>query len=79
MNAVRVLYFANLRELKGKSEEVVETDQGLTAEELFASLFGSQIKSTGIYRVAINKNYSPLETVLKDGDEVAFIPPVSGG
>ena len=73
---VTIYYFAYLRERRGLSKEVRALTAPLTVEELFQSVFGSEIR--GI-RFSINHEFVDRDQVLEDGDEVAFIPPVGGG
>jgi|FaiFalDrversion3_1042247.scaffolds.fasta_scaffold02782_3 molybdopterin converting factor subunit 1 len=78
----RVRLFARLRELAGVAEAEVEIGEGLTAADLFALL---QQLYPGLQRYqaplayAINARYVPPEHPVREGDEVALIPPVSGG
>ena len=71
---VRVRLFAGLREQAGWSER--EVDAG-TLGEVWAALDLSEEPSGLLY--AVNKEYAERSTELSDGDEVALIPPVSGG
>jgi molybdopterin synthase catalytic subunit len=74
---VRVRLFAMLRERAGRSSVEVELADGATAGDVWASLgIGEEPPALG---VAVNRTYADRSTVLGDGDEVAFIPPVSGG
>ena len=76
---VKVLYFANIREQVGKSEELIRFT-GKTTEDLriLLSYKYPQIKDIlKISRLAVNGEY--YEGELKEGDIVAIIPPVSGG
>ncbi len=76
---IQVKYFARLRELTGKSQEIIE-QQSMTVEELLE--WGEQ-KYPGFgsdtMHVAVNEEYALKEDVIKSGDVCAFIPPVSGG
>jgi molybdopterin synthase catalytic subunit len=74
---VRVRLFAMLRERAGRSSVDVELADGATAGDVWASLgIGEEPPALG---VAVNRAYADRSTALADGDEVAFIPPVSGG
>lgn len=72
---IRVLYFASLRESRGVEQEELIVDPGSTIAELYRNLFG------GASTVAFTRNRAvvPGETVLQDGDEVSFLPPLGGG
>jgi molybdopterin synthase catalytic subunit len=74
---VRVRLFAMLRERAGRSTVEVQLADGATAGDVWASLgIGDEPPALG---VAVNRAYADRSTTLADGDEVAFIPPVSGG
>lgn len=77
MIRVRVRLFAMLRERAGRSSVDVELADGAIAGDVWASLgIGEEPPALG---VAVNRAYADRSTRLADGDEVAFIPPVSGG
>ncbi len=80
-NQVEVLYFAMLQESARKTHEVVPLEPGLTASSLYQKLKGAYDFSLEFHqvRVAINDRFAPGDSVLKGGDRVAYIPPVSGG
>lgn len=66
-----------LRERAGHSSVDVELADGATAADVWASLgIGEEPPALGL---AVNRAYADRSTTLADGDEVAFIPPVSGG
>lgn len=76
---ITVNYFARLRELTGKAEEVLEKDS-LTVSELLdwaEETYPGFGKDT--MHVAVNEEYALKEDVIRSGDICAFIPPVSGG
>jgi molybdopterin converting factor small subunit len=75
---VRVRWFGPLRDLAPDADRVVEADAGETAAGLAARLLGPQPSGFPV-RYAVNGSFVPGETVLADGDEMAVIPPVSGG
>ncbi len=79
---VRVVYFGILREMAGHEHEAVELADGARLAELYSQLqkdipglskFGNSIA------LSINYEYATLNAPLHDGDEVALLPPVSGG
>ena len=79
---VRALFFASYRDFAGTDEVEIDLVPGATVRELVERLRGqggqwSRLPVEPV--VAINMEYAPLSTSLDDGDEVAFIPPVSGG
>ena len=81
---VTVKYFANLKQMAGKDEDQFEINEGTTLEQL-GDLIKQSVPQLGDMvrekKVMISVNYDvvPLDTVLKNGDEVALLPPFSGG
>jgi sulfur-carrier protein len=76
--SITVKYFAVLRELVGKSEDIIEFEQGMTVSDVWKiAMSGENLPSRTM--VAINMEYTRLNVELKDGDEVAFFPSVTGG
>ncbi|MGV3003464.1 molybdopterin synthase sulfur carrier subunit [Vibrio sp. E150_018] len=80
---IKVLFFAQTRELIGVDSVTVEADQ-VTAESLRQQLCNkgvqwAQALQSGKLLVAVNQDMVKMDTVLKSGDEVAFFPPVTGG
>ena len=76
----RVLYFASLRDQAGRDEENVSSRAGDVAafyDEL-RDRHGFSLTKQKL-RVAVNGEFADWDRVLRDGDEVVFIPPVSGG
>lgn len=83
---VTVLYFGVLRDQFGVRDEVVEVSDGTTVGDLLSILLGRTsnhaMETEGLWRslaVAVNREYSSSEVILREGDEVALLPPVSGG
>jgi molybdopterin synthase sulfur carrier subunit len=77
---VRVLYFASLRDAAGCASEAIEADSLLLSD-----LYDRQRATHGFVlpretlRVAVNGAFAAWGDAAEDGDDVAFIPPVSGG
>ena len=79
---VRVRAFALLREVLGAAELAVTLPAGADVAALLARLDVDHPDAklpVRRFTTAVNRSYAPPETVLADGDEVALIPPVSGG
>jgi MoaE-MoaD fusion protein len=79
---VRVLFFGMLKDLAGKSSEVLELPEGALVRDVLAhyALQSPRMKeSLASLAVAVNHQYAGAETELKSDDEVALLPPVSGG
>ena len=79
---VTVRLFARLRDIAGASDLELELPDGATARALWDTL-AAEHSELGRYRdavsTAINAEYARMDRTLTDGDEVAFLPPVSGG
>lgn len=79
---VRVRLFAVLADAVGGREVTLDLPQGATGEELFAALAAAHPEVAGyrsVLRLAVNQEYVPWDHPLRSGDEIALIPPVSGG
>lgn len=74
---VVVRLFAGLRERAGTGERRLELPEGASVKDVWAALELGEQPAGLLY--AVNRAYAPADTVLSDGDEVALIPPVSGG
>jgi molybdopterin converting factor subunit 1 len=79
---ITVRLFARLRDLAGAGELTRELPAGATVASVWARLaeefpalaaYGPSLSS------AVNADYARMDTLVSDGDEVAFLPPVSGG
>lgn len=79
---VTIKYFAMLRESAGRDHEVVTmSDSGTSPAQVYddaAARHGLTLDRS-IVRPAVNGRYVAWDSPLSDGDEVVFIPPVSGG
>ena len=81
---VRVLYFGVLREQRGVAEETTELADGGTVADLLRLLRTktSNADMDAMWQrlaVAVNREYAVASHELREGDEVALLPPVSGG
>jgi len=74
---VTVHYFAVLREYSGQCEQSIEVADGLNVGALYRDLFPAYGALPVMF--AVNQEYVDKAHTLKDGDEVAFIPPLGGG
>jgi molybdopterin converting factor subunit 1 len=77
---VRLLYFASLRDRAGCADEAIETSAP-TASDLYADVAQRHGFPFALerLRVAVNGALVPWSHAIADGDEVVFLPPVSGG
>ncbi len=79
---VRLLYFAIVREVLGRSEETRTVDPGCTLEQLFDQVAEDQPAMRRLrpsLMFMVNEEYAKPDYHVQDGDEIALIPPVSGG
>ena len=79
---VRVRVFAALREVMDKDELVVELPSGTTVTGLWEQLVSGEARLEpfgSAVQFAVNHDFVSKETELQPDDEVAFLPPVSGG
>lgn len=79
---IRVRLFASVKDIVGRREVVLELPEGVTASELLHRFAVDHPRLRALLPsllLAVNREYVEATRVLKDGDEVAFIPPVSGG
>jgi MoaE-MoaD fusion protein len=79
---VRLRFFATLRERADGGETTLEIDRPVTVGELWELVRSERPKLAaygGRVAFAVNEEYVDSKTTLQDNDEVAFIPPVSGG
>jgi molybdopterin synthase catalytic subunit len=79
---VRLLLFAALREAVGKKEHLLEVPSELSLADVLRRA-EAEIPEIARYRgrllVSLNQERVPLDALVSEGDEVAFLPPMSGG
>jgi sulfur-carrier protein len=83
---MKLLYFAWLRTRIGKAEETLDPPGSVTSvAELVEWLkargpaYAEALKNPKLVRVAINREYVTFDHAVKPGDEIALVPPVTGG
>lgn len=79
---VKVLFFGRLKEIVGRGEEHAELSEGARVEDLFARYNGrfpelAKFRASAV--ASVNQEFALWNAPLVNGDEVAFLPPVSGG
>jgi molybdopterin converting factor subunit 1 len=79
---VKALFFGRLKEILGRTQESIDLAPAADIESLFAHYAGrypelQQYRSSLV--ASCNREFAPWNTALHAGDEVAFLPPVSGG
>ena len=79
---VRVLFFGMLKDIVGKTADAIDLPEGASVRDVLAR-YESQIprlkESLPSLALAVNQQYAGPDTILKSDDEVALLPPVSGG
>jgi sulfur-carrier protein len=79
---VTIRLFARLRDLAGTGEMVRDVPDPATVGSVWRALV-NEMPALGEYErtmsVALNADYSRMSAAIREGDEVAFLPPVSGG
>jgi MoaD family protein len=80
---IRILYFAFLKDLTGVRSDTMKLPFGSTIHNLLTNILKiyPQINSNLLKLIKVSVNYKIVDakTILKDGDEVALLPPISGG
>ena len=79
---LRVLLFASLRETMGWSEKLIELPANCPSSspmQLWQHLGIQPFIPPSNIRVAINQQFASWDAALQAGDELAFLPPISGG
>jgi MoaE-MoaD fusion protein len=79
---VTVLFFGVLREMLASEGQTLDLPAGATTDAVlgyFRDRFSAHPKLWSSLAVAVNQSYAPTGCLLRDGDEVALLPPVSGG
>ena len=81
---ITVKYFASLKAIAEKEEEQIEVQSSISMDQLSDIISKTSPKMADIIRnnkimVSVNQEMVDANTVIHDGDEVAFLPPFSGG
>ncbi len=75
---ITVKYFASLRETMGRDQDVLEGVSATTVGECWARVAAESSAPPNLL-AAVNMEYADFTQPVKDGDEIAFFPPVTGG
>jgi molybdopterin converting factor subunit 1 len=79
---VKVLFFGMLKDIVGRSEDQIEVADGARLDSVFiryASQFPRLTDLQASIVLACNQEFCDRSAALREGDEIAFLPPVSGG
>ncbi len=76
--SIRVRYFASLREKLGRIEDTLVAEDIATVEDVWRIVSSGEPLPERIL-CAVNMEFAEAKTAVKEGDEVAFFPPVTGG
>ena len=75
---IHVKYFASLREQLGRAEDHISAEGVATVADVWAHANGNAPMPSNML-MAVNMEYSNRDSAVKDGDEIGFFPPVTGG
>ena len=81
---ITLKYFASLKSIAEKEEERLEIENPITIDQLSDIIskttpkMGEMIREKKVL-ISVNEEMASVETIIHDGDEVAFLPPFSGG
>ncbi|QWF70317.1 MoaD/ThiS family protein [Methylomonas paludis] len=76
--SIHVRYFASLKETVGQTDTTLELLAPLSARQIWQQL-NPQLPIPETVLSAVNMQYVELDSLVQDGDELAFFPPVTGG
>ncbi|MBT5029457.1 MAG: MoaD/ThiS family protein [Nitrospinaceae bacterium] len=81
---ITLKYFASLRSIAGKEEESLDITNPITIDQLSDIIAQNSPKMAEMVRekkvlISVNQEMTADDTLIRDGDEVAFLPPFSGG
>ena len=76
---VSVKYFASLRELMGESSVFIDIDKESSVDDVWRLVTKHKKIEIDNFMASVNMDYVKSSQVLRDGDDIAFFPPVTGG
>jgi len=76
--SIKIRYFASLKDSLGRSEDDLAWTGLLSVRDVWQSINATKPLPNNVL-VAVNMDYVTLDHLVKDEDEVAFFPPVTGG
>jgi sulfur-carrier protein len=81
---ITIKYFASLKSIAEKEEDSLEIENPISIDQLSdiiskrAPKMGAVIREKKVM-ISVNQEMASIDTIIHDGDEVAFLPPFSGG
>ena len=76
---VTIKYFASLRELMGESSVFIDIDKESSIDDVWQHVTKNKKIELDNVMATVNMEYVKSSYVIRDGDEIAFFPPVTGG
>ena len=81
---ISIKYFASLKSIAEKEEDSLEIENPISIDQLSDIISKTMPKMGAIIRekkvmISVNQEMATADTIIRDGDEVAFLPPFSGG
>jgi molybdopterin converting factor subunit 1 len=81
---ITLKYFASLRDIAEKEKDSLDIENPITIDQLSDIISKTTPKMGAIIRekkvmISVNEEMASADTIIHDGDEVAFLPPFSGG
>ncbi len=81
---ITIKYFASLRAIAEKEDDSLDIEKPITIDQLSDIISKTAPKMGAIIRekkvmISVNQEMASADTIIHDGDEVAFLPPFSGG
>ncbi len=79
---ISILYFANVKDATGVRKDAIELPQDTPIKKLLTKISLTYPNIKGMLnniQISVNYKVVNMNTILKDGDEVALLPPISGG
>lgn len=82
---IKIRYFGSLKETLNTTEEQLDWEKGLTTDKLLQDLrqrnevWAEALAEKNVFRLVVNQQVVYQPVAIKEGDEVAILPPVTGG